>query len=102
MKSIGEWKHTRPPKWCGSCTCTYQLVAELDGRVLVAGLPPLGAAAVDADPPEAGPALRPAAARLGRHLHARRRGCEARGDRSRHGRDGNRRGWGHGDGTGRQ
>lgn len=96
---------------------TYQLVAELDGRVLVAGLVPLGAAAVDADPPKAGPALRPAAAvarRLDagrRNLHARRggpggggrrhRSREARDDgcrrRGRLRRDGNRRrGWSHG------
>lgn len=90
--------------------CTYQLVAELDGRVLVAGLLPLGAAAVDADPPEAGPALRPAAAvarRLGggrRNLHARRgpgAGGGRREARSRRGRLRRDGGWGHGDATGR-
>jgi hypothetical protein len=94
---------------------TYQLVPEVDGGILVAGLLPLGAAAVDADPTEAGPALRrptAAAARLigaaGRRNLRARRGGLGRGRRRRHrgvredarlGRDGNRRGWGHGGGT---
>ena len=57
----------------------YQLVAEVDGGVLVAGLLPLGAAAVDADPPEPGPPLRAAvstssAARLRRRVRRRLNG----------------------------
>ena len=107
-------------------SCAYQLVAEVDGGVLVAGLLPLGAAAVDADPPEPGPPLRAAvstssAARLRRRVRprlnggllirlgpGRRRWRRSHGD-SRWGRgrgrgrrlqcNDNRRGRGHGDAT---
>ena len=104
----------------------YQLVAEVDGGVLVAGLLPLGAAAVDADPPEPGPPLRAAvstssAARLRRRVRRRLNGGllvgrgpgrrrwrrshgDSRWDRGRgRGRrlqcNDNRRGRGHGDAT---
>lgn len=103
----------------------YQLVTEVDGGVLVAGLLPLGAAAIDADPPEPGPPLRAAAAaanpspaaRQRRHVRRRPRGCllGRRGPvrrRWRRGHDdrgwdrrwrlqcnGNRRCGGHGDAT---
>lgn len=56
----------------------YQLLAELDGGVLVAGLPALGAAAVHADALEPGPPL------AGDAVHPRLR-CGRRGDPGRTG-----------------